>query len=276
MPRSAEPDPLDDFHREPFTHGGTTKDVYWAGEGPGVLVMTEVPQITPFVAGFARLVRDRGFTVAMPDLLGDAGEPAGWGDFAQASLHLCVSREFTLFARGRTSPIIQWLRPLGRELHRRAGGPGIGAVGMCLTGGFALALSVDDHLVAPVLSQPSLPFGPWNAADLGLPSDDLTTVKDRCAAEDLCILGVRFEGDWMAPEKRFRRLEAEFGHHFVGIRIPDEAAHPGNRPLPPHSVLTADLVDEPGEPTFEAREKVLDLFAHRLQQGGTGRPPSLA
>ncbi len=159
-----------------------------------------------------------------------------------------------------------WLRALGRDLHERAGGPGIGAVGMCLTGGFALAMMVEPSLLAPVLSQPSLPMGPLPATrrDLGLSASDLATVKDRCEAEDLCILGLRFRGDLMSPAARFERLREEFGDRFVGIEIDPVHANPANRPLPPHSVLTNDLVDEPGEPTYQARERVLQLFRDTL------------
>ncbi len=265
MVRTAPHDDLSDFTTEDFTgDDGVTRRVFWKGTGPGVLVMTEIPQITPFVAGFARKVVDAGFTVAMPDLFGTAGKSAVPADYAKTTASICISRDFRMFSRHTNGPVIDWLRALGRTLHERAGGPGIGAIGMCMTGGFALAMSVDAHLLAPVLSQPSMPTGPWNASSLAISDEDLAAVKHRCDTEDLCVLGLRFAGDFLAPQARFDRLQRELGDNFVGIVIPDSAAHPGNRPVPPHSVVTTDLIDEPGEPTYEARERVLALFREKL------------
>ena len=259
-------DPLDDFTRDTFAHGDTSHPVLRKGEGPGVVIISEVPGITPQVADFARAVVDRGFTVAMPDLFGRAGRPYSTPYVARTMARLCVSREFTLFARRRASPVTVWLRALGRDLHQRAGGPGIGAIGMCLTGGFALAMMVDPTLLAPVLSQPSLPVGitPAHMRDLGVSDADLDVVRQRCEDEDLCILGLRFRGDALSPGARFERLEQEFGDRFLGIQLDPVHANPAMRPVPPHSVVTNDLIDEPGEPTYEARERVLQLFEDAL------------
>lgn len=259
-------DPLDDFTTDTFTWDGQARRVYRRGSGPGVVVITEVPGITPQVADFARHVVAAGFTVALPDLFGEAGRPMSPLYTGGTMARVCVSQEFTMFARRTASPITRWLRALGRDLHERAGGPGIGAIGMCLTGGFALAMAVDPVLLAPVLSQPSLPLPvtPGLRQDLGISDDDLATVRQRCRDEGLCILGLRFRGDRLSPGARFRRLEREFGDNFVGITLDPQDANPANRPLPPHSVVTADLIDEPGEPTYQARERVIDLFRERL------------
>lgn len=263
-------DRLDDFDLDTFTDRGVTHPVYRKGSGPGVVVISEVPGITPQVADFARLVVDRGFTVAVPDLFGDPGRPFSFPYMARSTARVCISREFTILARRRASPVTVWLRALGRDLHERAGGPGIGAIGMCLTGGFALAMAVDPTMLAPVLSQPSLPLAatPAHARDLGITDADLAVVKARCDEEDLCILGLRFRGDRLAPASRFRRLAREFGDNFVGIELDGADANPANRPLPPHSVVTKDLIDEPGQPTWEARERVLQLFEERLLPAG--------
>lgn len=259
-------DDLQDFALDTFTWRGTTHPVYRKGSGPGVVVISEVPGITPQVAGFARRVVDEGFTVAMPELFGTAGKPLSLPYMGATLARVCVSREFTLLAKGRPSPVTTWLRALGRDLHERVGGPGIGAVGMCLTGGFALAMAVDPILLAPVLSQPSLPFAwtPAHARDLGIGESDLAVVRQRCEQEDLCVMGLRFRGDVLAPGARFERLAEELGDHFVGIELDPADANPTNRPVPPHSVLTTDLIDEPGEPTYQARERVLALFRDRL------------
>jgi dienelactone hydrolase len=158
-----------------------------------------------------------------------------------------------------------WLRALARHEHERCGGPGVGAVGMCLTGGFALAMMVDDAVTAPVLSQPSLPFGLTGAQkrDLGLGPADLARVRERAAA-GVGVLGLRFTCDRMSPGERFARLRDELGDGFVGVEIDSSAGNPHGIRRMAHSVLTDDLVDEPGHPTRDALDRVLDLFRTRL------------
>ncbi len=149
---------LDGWARREFTAEGRTRVVFARGTGPGVIVIHEIPGITPKVAAFANDVVQAGFTVVMPSLVGTPGR-AVTGPYGAASMiKVCVAREFTIWALQQTSPIIGWLRALAVDLHASAGGPGVGAVGMCFSGGFALGMMVDDVMVAPVLSQPSLPF----------------------------------------------------------------------------------------------------------------------
>lgn len=265
-------DRLEDFEHDRFTFEGETKRVFRKGEGPGVVVITEVPGITPEVADFARRVVDAGFTVAMPSVLGTPGRPKSLGYIASSMTRACVSREFTVLARGESSAVTVWLRALARDLHERCGGPGVGAVGMCLTGNFALAMAIDPWLKAPVLSQPSLPLpvSPKHRRDLHLSDRDLATVKQRVTDENLPIIGLRFEGDQSCPRARFDRLEEEFGDAFIRVELPDSTANPRGRPYPPHSVLTTDLIDEPGEPTRDALDQVLDLFRRQLQPESDG------
>src|SRR5690606_5337841 len=111
---------------------------------------------------------------------------------------------------------------LARHEHEVHGGPGVGVVGMCFTGNFALAMMVDPAVVAPVLAQPSLPFTLTRAhkRDVNLSPDDLAAVKARVADEPgLCVLGVRFSDDFMAPADRFATLRRELGEAFVGVEI---------------------------------------------------------
>jgi dienelactone hydrolase len=260
-----DPDPLDDFVKGAFTHEGVTHDTYRKGSGPAVIVISEIPGITPAVAGFARRVVDIGCTVVMPVLFGSPGRPMSVGYAVKSITSGCVSKEFTTWACGSTSPIITWLRALAKELHAECGGPGVGAVGMCFTGGFALAMTVDEEMVAPVLSQPSLPFpiGAKRKADLGISSQDLARVKER-VAEGVCVLGLRFTGDSFVPAERFQRLKDELGDGFVAVEIDSSKANPHGIPGNAHSVLTEHLVDEPGHPTRDALDAVLDLFRERL------------
>lgn len=259
-------DPLDDFDKDTFTAEGVTKTVYRKGSGPGVVVISEVPGITPFVADFARKVVAEGFEVAMPDVMGVAGKPGSMPYMLSSMAKACISAEFGALKRRGPSPLTDWLRVLAKDLHERCGGVGVGAIGMCLTGGFALAMAVDDTLMAPVLSQPSLPFAPLpgGARNLPISEDGLARVKRRVADEGLQILGMRFEDDFLCPRARFDRLEEEFGDGFIRIEVPDSARNPRGKPAPPHSVVTTDLIDEPGEPTREALDRCLAFFRERL------------
>lgn len=259
-------DALDDFEPAPFTADGETRTVYRKGSGPAVIVISEIPGITPKVADFARRVADIGCTAVVPHLFGTPGKEPGVPYELQTVVHACISREFMTWARGKTSPITAWCRALARHEHERCGGPGVGAVGMCLTGGFALAMLVDDAVVAPVLSQPSLPFAVTRAQkrDLGISDVDLGIVKRRVDEDDICVLGLRFSNDRLVPEERFARLREELGDGFIGVTIDSSKANPhGHRPAA-HSVLTEDLIDEPGQPTRDALERVLEHFRSRL------------
>lgn len=259
-------DDLADFTAEPFTHAGSTRTVYRKGSGPAVVVISEIPGITPLVADFARRVADIGCTAVMPSVFGTPGKEASQGYAMRSITQACVSREFMTWATGRTSPITDWCRALARSEHDRCGGPGVGAVGMCLTGGFALAMMVDDAVVAPVLAQPSLPFGVTRAQrrDLGISEIDLDIVKRRVAEDDVCVLGLRFSDDKLAPGERFARLREELGEGFVGVVIDSSEGNPHGIGGSAHSVLTEDLVDEPGHPTRDALDQVLEHFRTRL------------
>lgn len=264
---------LDGFTRTDFAHGGTTRTVYRAGSGPGVVVIAEMPGITPEVIAFARRVVDQGCSVALPHLFGGPGrDPFRSGlrsalpDVVTSIVPACVSREFTVLATGKTSPVMDWLRALGRQVHDECGGPGIGVVGMCFTGGFALGMIADAPVLAPVLSQPSLPFGITGKgrAALGLSPDDEAAMIETCGARDLTVLGLRFSDDPLSPPERFATLRRVLGDRFVGVEIDSSKGNPWGHRRKAHSVLTEDLVDEVGQPTRDALDRVLDLFRTRL------------
>lgn len=261
------PDSLDDFEVEVFDAEGFERTVYVGGEGPAVIVMAEIPGITPEVARFARAVRDRGHTVAMPVLFGSPGAPVSGSYLVRSLARACVAREFSAFAVGSTAPITAWLTALARSLHQRCGGPGVGAVGMCFTGGFALAMAVDPSVVAPVMSQPSLPIGVRRSArsDVGLSSSDRSTIEQR-VADGLCSVALRFTKDRAVPDERFRALEALLGDNFVGIELDSSKGNPGGNSRVAHSVLTNDLrMDDPSHETHIAFVKVLDFLDERLR-----------
>ena len=258
-------DSLSDFTLTTFEHGGTTRDVYRQGEGPAVIVMAEIPGITPKVADFARRVVGIGCTVVMPVLFGDPGREPTIGYGLQSIGPACVSKEFAAWAANKTAPVTVWLRALAADAHESCGGPGVGAVGMCFTGGFALGMMLDDRMLAPVLSQPSLPLGLTKKARRGLQlsPEDLTRVKER-TADGICVLGLRFTGDPFVKAARFEHLREELGDAFIGVEIDSSKGNPWGFPSIAHSVLTEHLVDEPGNPTHDALLQVLDFFRERL------------
>lgn len=256
-------DPLDDFDDRRMTFLGKTRRVFVTGEGPAVVVMAEIPGIHPLVARFARRVRDAGFTVWMPNLFGDPGAPIsvprGLGVIARA----CISREFRAFAANRSSPVLDWLRALAAHAFERCGGRGVGAIGMCFTGNFALAMMLEPAVRAPVLSQPSLPL--MQKGGMHIAPDELVRVRERMEREDLTVLAYRFEGDPFCRAERFAAYQEALGDRFVGRVLPDSSANPeGLERMPPHSVVTAHLIDEEGQPTREALDEILAFFQDRL------------
>jgi dienelactone hydrolase len=254
------------FEKTEFSHDGVSRPLYRAGRGPGVVVMHEVPGIHPAVVEFAQRLVDSGFSVAMPELFGTAGRPLSPGYIASQIARACIRSEFHVLASRGSSPITSWLRALCRSLHEELGGRGVGAIGMCLTGNFALALMVDPWVMAPVLSQPSLPFplGRERRCGLHLSDADLAVVKQRVRDEGQSVLGLRFSHDPMCPPERFERLRQELGAGFEGIEIDSSRGNPHGIPATAHSVVTKDLVDEAGHPTRVALERVLAFFAERL------------
>jgi dienelactone hydrolase len=263
-----EDDPLDDFTRREIVLNDVTKVVHVAGSGPAVIVMTEMPGISPHAARFSRWVRDAGFTVYMPSLFGRDGAVPSAEEGAAVFQRACVSAEFRAFAANQSSPVTQWLRALARLTHQECGGPGVGAIGMCFTGNFALTMMLEPSMLAPVLSQPSLPFN--DPGGLEIAPDDLKAVRQRLEREDLTVLAYRFEGDRICRAQRFAAYAEALGDRFVARVLPDSAANTDVPPFfaqhvrSPHSVVTAHLIDEAGQPTVAARDEILAFFARRL------------
>lgn len=261
-------DALADFPAREITLQGETKRVYVSGQGPAVIVMTEMPGISPHVARFARWVREAGFTVYMPSLFGRDGAVPDAEEGAAVFRRACVSAEFRAFGAGVTAPVTLWLRALARLAHEECGGPGVGAIGMCFTGNFALSMTLEKSVLAPVLSQPSLPLDVPDGLDIS--DEDLKAVKARLDKDNLTVRGYRFAGDQVCRAERFMALSKALGDRFVGQTLPDSAAAPNPPPffakhVPyPHSVVTAHLIDEEGQPTVKARDEILAFFRERL------------
>jgi dienelactone hydrolase len=262
---------LSSYQQFDFESGPWTRPVYRKGEGPAVIVIHEMPGLHPDVVRFADRVAASGMTVFLPSLFGTPGRELSNG-YALSEMFkgVCIRREFSTWAAGRSSPIVGWLRALARQAHEQCGGRGVGVVGMCFTGGFALAMMTDPSVVAPVLSQPSLPLcvGPGAAKRRGgidVSPEEMSEVRARLDAEDLTVLGLRFKGDPLVPEERFDGLSAALGDRFERIELnPEDAAEPDGVAMAPHSVLTVHLDDtDPQGPTRKAERRVIEFFADR-------------
>jgi dienelactone hydrolase len=235
-------------HTDLVNGTATTHPTYRKGSGPGVIVIHEIPGMTPEVIGFSEEVVAAGYTVVMPHLFGTPEARLDAGSVLRSMKQVCVSKEFTKLATGETTPVAGWLRSLARDLHAELGGPGVGALGMCFTGGFALAMMVDDSVAAPVLCQPSAPFpvGKARARDLNLSPVDLGTVKDRAAA-GCQVLGLQYASD-PATGTRFDTLESEIGTAFIRIDLPGKG----------HSTVTAQR-------SQVAVDAVISFFEEKLK-----------
>jgi dienelactone hydrolase len=263
-----EDDPLEDFEARTITLDGAAKVVHVAGTGPAVIVMTEMPGISPHVARFSRWVRDAGFTVYMPSLFGRDGAVPEVEEGTAVFRRACVSAEFRAFAANESSPVTVWLRSLARLAHGECGGPGVGAIGMCFTGNFALTMMLEPAMLAPVLSQPTLPLD--DPAGMHIAPEELAQVRQRLERDDLTVMAYRFAGDRFCRAERFAAYSQALGDRFIGRVLPDSAASGDTAPFfqnvvaSPHSVVTAHLIDEAGQPTIAARDEILAFFAERL------------
>lgn len=258
----------------PFTVGGYTHDCYEKGDGPGVVLLPELPGITPEVLGLGDHLVTEGFTVAIPSLFGEPGQPMTLARMAKAGAKVCISAEFRAFAVNTSRPVANFVRELARDLASRCPGQGVGVIGMCVTGGFALAAAVDESVLAPVLSQPSLPFPPiaGRRTDLGVSEEELERVAERTQNDRLCVLGLRFTKDWMAPEQRFAALSACLGNAFKVIPLDSRRGNIGGFRRSAHAVLTHELREDPDHPAFQARAEVVAFLRHRL---GVTKPEAM-
>jgi dienelactone hydrolase len=256
---------LSDYVVSSFEHDGITRKVFKgapSGETQrGIVVVHEVPGITPQVVDFADRLIDRGATVWMPSLVGTPGQDRSAPYIAQTFAKVCVADEFAYWASDQSPPITQWLRALARELSSELGGRKVGALGMCFSGGFALAMAADPVVSAPVLSQPAgpMPVGAARRRSAHVSTEDLTRVAEKGCQ----VLGLRFTGDIAVPAARFATLQEALGQKFTAIEIksPDGAL---SIKRSAHSVLTEDLIDVPGHPTHAALHQVLDFFDAQL------------
>jgi dienelactone hydrolase len=260
------PAELPGWRSEPFTAAGLTHTLHTRGTGPGVVLLPEIPGMTPQVLGLADHLVDAGFTVTVVSLFGEPGRAVSPGYAAATFARACITREFRAFATRADRPVAEYVRAVARRLHGQVGGPGVGVIGMCFSGGFALASAAEPAVLAPVASQPALPL-PLTAGrrrDLGLSDRERDAIAARVAGEGLCLMGLRFSEDAASPTDRFRSLRAAFGDGWLPVAINSRPGNPHGIGRREHMVLTSADVETPGHPTHEARAQVVAFLRQRL------------
>jgi dienelactone hydrolase len=250
----------------PFSAAGFTHDVFRKGEGPGVILIPEMPGIHEGVLALGNHLVDNGFTVWMPSLYGTPGMPARGLGLVPSMVRGCVAKEFAAFALDKDRPVTHYLRALARDLNEQTPGRGVGVIGQCFSGGFALAVAVDDSVLASVLSQPSLPIAltDKHRRDPGMSEAELKIIEKRAAEDNLCALALRFSGDPLAPGERFKTLKERLGDAFEVIELDSSSSNEGGFGRLAHSVLTLEVREQEGHPAYEARRRVVEFLTERI------------
>jgi dienelactone hydrolase len=263
------------FVRDRYEAVGMSHSVYRDGKGPAIILLHELPAISWRTVKLATHIRDRGFRVVMPSLVGSVIEEPNslprkaklGAAFLTSSMRICISWQFVALLQRRTSPITGWLLALAHEEARASGRPRVGVIGMCLTGGFALGMAVDPIVGVAVVSQPALPFAmgplgkiPGQVTDPGTSPGDNDRLLARRDDPDFCVRALRYTTDKIAPVERVRRLAEELapGLIFTPIEATKKA----------HSVLT-DATDRSPDPhaqkaVEDALQSVIDDLSKRL------------
>jgi dienelactone hydrolase len=268
MPGSAPVSTLDGWVISSFTGGGLTHDVYEKGDGPGVVLIPEMPGMTPEVLGLAQHLVEGGFTVAVPSPFGTPGREGSMGYTLNTLRKVCVSAEFRAFALNAHRPITDFLRAVAADLATRTPGAGVGVIGMCFTGGFALATAIESSVLASVLSQPAVPFPTSRARriDPGASSTEMDALAARTENDGLCLLGLRFSEDASAPRARFATLKEKFGDAFEVIELDSSPGNAGGYARGAHSVLTGEVRENPPNSAYETREHVVEFLRRNISR----------
>lgn len=245
---------IEGFSEETFTTDDRSFTVFRKGEGPGVILLHELPGLTRETVEFAEWIADRGFHVVMPLMFGKPLQNSMLG--LLKSPFVCIRKEFNNLAAGKSSGITVSLRALCRKVHAERGGRGVGAIGMCYTGGFVFAMMVEKALLAPVAAQPSLPLFQPNALDVE--PEILALAANR--ADGMSLLGLRFKDDFRCPAARFKQLEKSL-QNAPGSTL--QRFHSLTMPGKAHSTLTFDY-QKALDQGIDPRERVLQHLRRQL------------
>jgi dienelactone hydrolase len=238
--------------KAPTSDGGEIPhDIYQLGSGAPIVIIQELPGIGQETLDLAQRFVAQGFSVYLPHLFGPIGKISLAGNVARV---FCMRKEFHLFEANKTSPIVDWLKALCQKIKTDTDMKGVGVIGMCLTGNFAISLMADDSVLAAVASQPSMPITKQSA--LHMSPNDISQIKQGIDTSD-SIYVYRFDQDPICKAAKFEALDTEFNHDKSRIHL---KTLPGKG----HSVLTLDFVDEKNHPTHQALDEILAYFSRQL------------
>ncbi|MCB1670374.1 MAG: dienelactone hydrolase family protein [Gammaproteobacteria bacterium] len=247
---------LEGYVKESFTapiasDRKVTHDFYSKGDQSAtIVIIQEAPGIGPETLALADRMHKQGFRVVLPHLFGPLGRTSRVGNLARV---FCMRREFHLFEKNHSSPVVDWLKALCRHLRLENGARNIGVIGMCLTGNFALTLVAEDSVLAAVASQPSLPI--QDKHGLAMSDREIAATREKLDTKGP-MLALRFSGDRLCSAARFSAIDKAFNDDRERVRFLEI---PGDG----HSTLTLDFI-RGGEPAREALSEVIAYFRQRL------------
>ncbi len=250
------PTQIADYTKSSFTASTNegheiTHNVYTRGQGKLCVIIQELPGIGQETLSLADRFIDNGYRVVLPHLFGPIGKTSIAGNLMRV---FCMRREFSLFSKNKSSPIVDWLSALCAYLKAKYEVPGVAVIGMCLTGNFAISLMAEDSVLAGFSSQPSLPL--FTQKSLHISDADVEKIKAKLDKIGPMHCG-RFQGDKLCTSQKFDLIRRRFNDEKERIILHEL---PGNG----HSILTLDFVDQKGHPTKNALEEVMHYFDQRL------------
>jgi dienelactone hydrolase len=235
---------MEGFDAYDFTASDLRHRVFSVGDGAPVLLLHELPGLAqPAIHMAFRLAGD-GFQVHMPHLFGELQRYAPLRNYRA----LCISKEFARLRAGEDAPVVAWLKALVAEMCRRSGSERAGAIGMCVTGAFAIPLILAPNVRAAVAAQPAIPisfahflFGTGadgKGRQLNVSEQELERAAERSRTAKIPLLAMRFLADRVCPHARMSRLRESFQEQ-VEIHELDAPSRIFRRK--PHAVLTEEF-----------------------------------
>ena len=210
-------------------------DVYVKGQGKPILLLQELPGIDASTIALVDRLNLAGYRVYLPHFLGKIGKnrPTMNGLY----MVFCMRKEFNAFSQFKLSPIANWMRALCKNIRTMEKSSGVGVIGMCLTGNFAMALMADEAVIAGISCQPSLP----HKKDVGLHMSPKETADARQGMKDKGgVLVMSYDQDVLCPLTRIKEIDSTF-KPFVQIKTFKGEGH---------STLTSDGADGVREQAF--------------------------
>jgi dienelactone hydrolase len=274
---------LTGFSQFSFASAGIGHVVYYGGErhDPPLLLMPEISGLSPGLIGFAERLIAARYQVYLPWLFGPFGERAP----RRNVLKLCISREFANLRAGVSSPITAWLRALAEHISAHNSSANVGAIGMCLTGAFAIPLVLNPKVTAAVAAQPSISCSllfaslgirePDKMRALNVSEEEIVEARRRLESGTAHLLAVRCRPDRICPAEKLERLRELFP---VGLET-REYYEPGDRNSlgqRPHATFTKEfrlvpnLERDRAPADYPARRAFADLvsfFDRHLREG---------